>query len=82
MVLKNKVLIKGGYFCQCSDGLTGHFCKSSGSLCDLNPCKHGKCTETSKTSYLCECDAGYAGKDCEIAVISSFNHSCNPSPCL
>jgi hypothetical protein len=39
--------------------------------CDSNPCVHGKCIDLSKTitnwsKYLCECNNGWNGENCDI----------------
>ena len=33
--------------------------------CESNPCIHGTCEDTVGT-YLCECESGYTGHNCEV----------------
>ena len=33
--------------------------------CSSNPCKHGDCSEPVANEYLCTCEPGYTGADCE-----------------
>ena len=36
------------------------------NFCSPNPCKNGGTCTDSVDSYICECDSGFTGVDCEI----------------
>lgn len=38
------------------------------SVCISSPCLNGKC-ESSKHGYICSCEKGYSGTNCEIGEI-------------
>ena len=45
--------------------------------CDPNPCSNGgNCTDQ-LNAYLCSCETGYTGTDCEMEV-----DECDSDPCL
>ncbi|XP_064639828.1 uncharacterized protein LOC135495295 [Lineus longissimus] len=63
-----------GYECDCNGIHTGLFCHIT--WCELrpSPCKEGKC-ETNG-SYVCKCDQGYFGHDCNMTL-----NQCNAARC-
>ena len=62
---------------ECVDSVLGYTCNCSGTAyrgddcsylaCDLSPCVHGIC-ELRPDGYLCSCDAGYAGDQCQVFI--------------
>jgi len=58
-----------GWHCNCRDGWTGIHCETAPPPPD--PCKgvtcsgHGKCKQTGTTTYVCVCDPGFVGTECE-----------------
>ena len=53
--------------CKCAEGFTGSTCAINVDECQGNPCgSHGVCADR-VGFYECTCDAGYSGKDCDIA---------------
>lgn len=38
--------------------------------CTSNPCHHGNCSSSSSDGYLCICNEGYEGPNCEQALSS------------
>ena len=53
--------------CKCAEGFTGSTCAINVDECQGNPCgNHGVCADR-VGFYECTCDAGYSGKDCDIA---------------
>ena len=41
------------------------FCFVVPNYCSSNPCMNGGTCTDGVDSYICECDSGYAGDDCE-----------------
>lgn len=52
---------------------SGMFCHLT--VCDLNPCVHGMCNLTDQ-DYVCICDRGYGGLQCDIKL-----NPCGDNPC-
>lgn len=67
----------------CEPGWDGSECQTDVNECDLAPCAHGSCSESSTdaavtiAAYLCICEPGWIGSDCDQDI-----DECNPSPCL
>uniref|UniRef100_A0A8D0BQX8 Delta/notch like EGF repeat containing n=1 Tax=Salvator merianae TaxID=96440 RepID=A0A8D0BQX8_SALMN len=57
------------YSCSCPPGLTGPDCQFVSDPCVSNPCLHGNCTNKSD-GYLCICNEGYEGTNCEHSFYS------------
>uniref|UniRef100_U3C4U5 Delta and Notch-like epidermal growth factor-related receptor n=1 Tax=Callithrix jacchus TaxID=9483 RepID=U3C4U5_CALJA len=64
------------YSCTCPAGISGANCQLVADPCASNPCHHGNCTSSSSSSssssdgYLCICNEGYEGPNCEQALPS------------
>nr|BAB72175.1 transmembrane protein Bet [Mus musculus] len=56
------------YSCTCPAGVSGTYCQFVADPCASNPCHHGNCSSSSSSSsdsYLCICNDGYEGLNCE-----------------
>ena len=49
----------------------------SAGLCDDAPCNGGSCTDTSPTSYTCDCLPGYTGDQCEGCPLGLGGQNCD-----
>jgi len=53
------------------------------AICELGPCKHGKCVEPFiggyNWNYTCECDQGYVGAQCQWDNVKC--HEDTTTPC-
>ena len=67
---------KPHYACECTDDWTGARCQTAPAIHD--PCKkvncgrHGTCSDGD-----CQCDAGYTGKHCDVAIDHCKGVSCS-----
>ncbi|XP_044288680.1 delta and Notch-like epidermal growth factor-related receptor [Varanus komodoensis] len=52
------------YACACPPGVTGSECQFVSDPCASNPCHHGNCSSNGD-GYLCLCNEGYEGANCE-----------------
>lgn len=51
--------------CTCPLGFYGDICQYK-NFCNPNSCQHnGQCTLIGTTSYSCDCNSSYTGRDCE-----------------
>jgi len=48
--------------------------------CKSNPCKHGSCQERSN-DYVCKCEAGYIGKNCDEDIDDCAKDPCKHGTC-
>ena len=69
--------------CVCPTGFTGDCCEGDAppTTCDSNPCgsdsdKHFQCDNLAHGLYLCSCEAGWTGSDCDEEI-----DPCDPNPC-
>ena len=57
------------YSCSCPVDFTDKNCFTKISPCDSNPCRNGICTDIHRKeippSFVCRCDKGYYGKNCD-----------------
>ncbi|XP_078338823.1 uncharacterized protein LOC111134166 isoform X3 [Crassostrea virginica] len=67
-------LISIGPYCQNTSLSLQHICKDV-VRCSDNPCKHGTCKDTT-SSFVCTCDPGYEGVDCDTRKACSGGISC------
>uniref|UniRef100_A0A8C5QRI6 Crumbs cell polarity complex component 1 n=1 Tax=Leptobrachium leishanense TaxID=445787 RepID=A0A8C5QRI6_9ANUR len=68
--------------CACPMGKTGKFCETVIPVdkCLSSPCLHGNCTD-SADGYVCECQKGYTGTNCDINICRG--HLCpNGATCV
>ncbi|XP_068096159.1 protein crumbs homolog 1 isoform X2 [Hyperolius riggenbachi] len=66
--------------CTCPPWTTGLFCEADASKCLSKPCVHGNCS-AGPGGYKCECEDGYAGKNCDFS--SCYYHLCsNGATCI
>ncbi|KAM8930636.1 protein crumbs homolog 1 [Pelodytes ibericus] len=66
--------------CTCPRGSSGTFCELDNNECLSNPCLHGTCTNGA-AGYMCECQAGYTGANCDINICKG--HLCpNGATCI
>lgn len=56
---------------------TGPRCNEDVNECKKNPCKNGGRCINSQGSYVCKCQPGYSGHDCQIDI-----DDCTPSKCF
>ncbi|XP_076655704.1 cubilin [Halictus rubicundus] len=84
--IENPGLTSANVLCQCPPGFGGNGFGPNGcqqtatavtahGACASNPCVHGNCVPGSADSYICACDNGYYGKNCNI------RDPCDPNPC-
>ena len=63
--------------------LWGIMSSSRRNPCDENPCESGTCTKESQDRYVCDCDDGFSGINCDISICSSNpcqnDGECKPS---
>ncbi|CAI5775611.1 delta and Notch-like epidermal growth factor-related receptor [Podarcis lilfordi] len=57
------------YSCACPPGVTGSDCQFVSDPCASNPCHHGNCSSNAG-GYLCVCNEGYEGTNCEHSFYS------------
>ena len=59
-----------GNKCVCLNNWTGADCSIPviQNPCLSSPCKNGTCTQTSNSSYVCNCQSGYTGTYCETKI--------------
>ena len=69
--------------CVCPTGFQGECCEIDAppTTCDNNPCgsdenRHFKCDNLAHGLYLCSCESGWEGDDCDQQI-----DPCNPNPC-
>ena len=69
--------------CVCPTGFGGECCEIDAppTTCDNNPCgsdysRHFKCDNLAHGLYLCACEAGWTGDNCDQQI-----DPCNPNPC-
>ena len=69
--------------CVCPTAFSGECCEGDAppTTCDSNPCgsdsdKHFQCDNLAHGLYLCSCEEGWTGSDCDQAI-----DPCNPNPC-
>ncbi|CAF1240953.1 unnamed protein product [Adineta steineri] len=69
-----------GYICSCPFGFHGINCELDNRLCKPHIClNHGKCNETSDTTFDCLCDNGWEGMHCESMTNYCSNITCENS---
>ncbi|VEN61021.1 unnamed protein product, partial [Callosobruchus maculatus] len=78
----------GTYYvdCICPPGYIGNGKGPNGCVvspsysnpCLSNPCKHGTCSVNNTHGYICTCNAGYHGRNCEFVS----GNPCDSNPCL
>ncbi|XP_033634762.1 uncharacterized protein LOC117296026 isoform X3 [Asterias rubens] len=69
------------YRCNCLTGSSGSVCQiiAQGNACSSNPCLNsGRCSVVDST-YVCSCQSGYTGLQCQTSPVPS--PVCSPNPC-
>ncbi|XP_055957051.1 cubilin-like [Patella vulgata] len=80
-----------GRTCTCPAGYAGNGVGNTGCIrqtptvgpCATNPCQHGGACQLSGTAYICICNAGYTGRNCESDVNECLSNPCqNGGTCV
>ncbi|XP_076296135.1 cubilin [Lasioglossum baleicum] len=83
--IENAALTSAYVLCRCPSGYRGdgfgpNGCQQTATVvsvpgaCSSNPCVHGNCV-AGDSGYICACDSGYYGKNC------NMRDPCDPNPC-
>lgn len=67
--------IPGNYRCDCEEeGMCGHYCNLRDPCLMNNSCVHGTCQSNCSdvSDYVCVCDEGYTGKNCDENAVSKI----------
>ncbi|XP_038672075.1 delta and Notch-like epidermal growth factor-related receptor [Scyliorhinus canicula] len=59
------------YNCTCAPGFAGQHCQDRTDECASNPCHHGNCSSNTD-GYVCVCEEGYWGDNCDQPLQSTL----------
>ena len=62
--MHQKHVFRGGLKTKCKP-----YFSSDIDECESNPCKNGATCENKQNDYVCKCNAGWAGKNCDKGVL-------------
>ncbi|CAF4724968.1 unnamed protein product, partial [Rotaria sp. Silwood1] len=65
----------------CKHGYFGQDCLSDVRACEDQPCVNNGTCVVYLRSYLCQCQKGFTGRSCEIAIKTIY-HICNRATCI
>ncbi|CAF3647199.1 unnamed protein product [Rotaria sordida] len=65
----------------CKHGYFGQDCLSDVRACEDQPCVNNGTCVVYLRSYLCQCQKGFTGRSCEIAI-KTIDHICNRATCI